>query len=105
MSTRDKDGAQLRTAPRIKIFQPAEMERGGAPVRVHLLNISTGGALVHAPAVPVVGEEVRLTCGVPLGVARVQWTSATRFGVRFADPIGAARLAAIVESAQIPVGA
>lgn len=105
MSIRDGHGAELRTAPRIKIFQPAEMALGsGAPMRVHFLNISTGGALVHASRVPAVGEEVQLSCGIPLGLARVQWTGGSRFGVQFADPIGPAQLEAIVGSAQASAG-
>lgn len=88
MSTSDEDGAHLRAAPRIKLFQPAEMTRGAdAPVRVHLLNLSTGGALIHCDTPPPVGETVRLVCGVALGSARVQWAEGNRFGVKFARPI------------------
>lgn len=97
MPKNDKDGARLRAAPRIKTFQPAEMSHGmGEPLRVHLLNLSTGGALVHASTAPAIGQEVRLTCGIPLGSARVQWTEGNRFGVRFADPIGPEQVDRIV---------
>jgi hypothetical protein len=97
MPTSDREGAKLRAAPRIKIFQPAGMAHGsGAPTRVHLLNISISGAQVHAPRAPAAGDEVWLDCGIPLGAARVQWTSGNRFGVKFADPIDAAQLEAIL---------
>jgi hypothetical protein len=92
-------GRDLRQAPRIKIFQPAEMAHGGGegePARVHLLNISTGGALVYGVPTPQVGESVRLACGVSLGEARVAWRSGKRFGVAFAEPIGEARVAEIL---------
>jgi hypothetical protein len=99
----DKGGAAQRAAPRIKIFQPAEMAcASGAPLRVHLLNISAGGALVYAPKVPAVGEHVQLHCGVALGSARVQWAGGNRFGVKFADPIGPGELEAILGSSQVP---
>jgi hypothetical protein len=97
MGTGDKDGARRRAAPRIKIFQPAEIQWGrDAPRRVHLLNISTGGALLYGDEVPAVGSEVRLACGIPLGSARVQWIRKQRFGVAFANPLGAAQIDAIV---------
>ena len=97
MRISDRDGAQMRTAPRIKIFQAGEIRRGAeAPRRVHLLNISSGGALLYADSVPTVGEQVRLACGIPLGTARVQWSSGQRFGVAFKHPIGPAQIAAVI---------
>jgi len=97
MQTSDKDGARRRSAPRIKIFQPAEIVCGaGAPQRVHLLNISTGGALVYGDIAPEVGAQVQLSCGTALGSARVQWSSGRRFGVAFAEPIGAKQIDELV---------
>ena len=97
MRTSDKNGAQKRAAPRIKIFLAGEIRCGaGEPRRAHLLNISTGGALVYADAVPDIGEELRLACGVPLGLARVQWRNGRRFGVAFMQPISDALIDAIV---------
>lgn len=97
MRTSDKDGARLRAPPRIKIFQPAEIRCGSdAPRRVHLLNISTHGALVHGDIVPQLGAEVRLLCGVALELARVRWRSGKRFGVAFAEPIAQAAIDALV---------
>ncbi len=97
MRTNDKDGAHQRAAPRVKIFQPAEIKSSaGEQHRVHLLNISTGGALVYGDAAPEVGEQVRLVCGIQLGPARVQWRSGRRFGVAFTKPIAPTQLDAIV---------
>jgi hypothetical protein len=97
MQTSDKDGAHRRTAPRIKIFQPAEIRCGAdAPQRVHLLNISTGGALVYGDTAPEVGAQVELDCGIALGPARVQWSSGRRFGVAFTEPIGPQQIDALV---------
>lgn len=89
----------MRATSRIKIFQPAEMERAGVERRVHLLNISLGGALVYADSAPEPGEEIRLTSGIPLGTARVQWCSGQRFGVAFRNPLSPEQLAAIVRHA------
>ena len=97
MQSSDKDGAHQRAAPRIKIFQPAELRCGTeAPCRVHLLNISTGGALIYADAAPEVGTQVQLACGKVSGRARVQWRDGHRFGVAFAEPIAAAKIDALV---------
>lgn len=106
MRISEKDGAQMRAAPRVKIFQAGEMRCGaGEPARVHLLNISTGGALVYAEHVPAVGEQVQLACGVPLGAARVQWSSGRRFGVAFAEPIGPAKIEAVIRTQEAMVEA
>src|SRR4051812_31766168 len=97
MPTKDKDGAHLRVHPRIKIFQPAEMSQGsGQAERVHLLNISKGGAMVHCAKAPGVGEVVRLVCGAHLGLARVQWSNGRSFGVAFAQPISSEQIERLV---------
>lgn len=92
-------GRDLRREARLKIFQPAEMlhEGDGDPARVHLLNISSGGALVYSETCPGVGKSVRLACGVPLGEARVAWRAGRRFGIAFAQPLGEARLAQVLD--------
>lgn len=90
-------GRDHRREPRIKIFQPAELEQeGGESARVHLLNISSGGALVYGEP-PRVGDAVRLACGVVLGEARVAWRTGRRFGVAFVRPLGQAKLAEVLQ--------
>jgi hypothetical protein len=104
MRTNDKDGARMRAAPRVKIFQAGEMRSGSdEPRRVHLLNISSGGALLYADSVPMVGEQVRLICGIALGTARVQWSAGRRFGVAFTRPIGAAQMAVVIGEREEPI--
>ncbi|MCD2323371.1 PilZ domain-containing protein [Sphingomonas sp. IC-56] len=78
---------ERRRAPRAKLFQPAEMGARGGDVRVHVLNLSTSGALVYGDRTPSEGEQVRLTCGIALGVGRVAWVSGRRFGVQFLRPL------------------
>ncbi|WP_166745788.1 PilZ domain-containing protein [Sphingomonas naasensis] len=98
MPTIDRGGTHPRAAARLKIFRPGEMERGGATTRVHLLNISTGGALLYAETAPAVGAEIRLTSGIALGPARVQWSSGRRFGVAFRTPLTPGQLAAMLQA-------
>jgi hypothetical protein len=81
------DKEERRLAPRAKLFQPAQMHGRGGDVRVHVLNLSTSGALVYGDRTPGEGEQVRLTCGVSLGVGRVAWVSGRRFGVQFLRPL------------------
>ncbi|SRR5258706_9049574 len=83
----DRLGGDRRSATRLKIFQPAEMEQSAAQDRVHLLNLSTTGALIYGEAAPPIGATVTLTCGLPLGEARVAWAGGRCFGVAFATPL------------------
>jgi hypothetical protein len=96
---------ERRRAPRLKIFQPAELHRQGERARVHLLNISTGGALVYGQAPAEVGEAVRLSCGVPTGTARVAWRSGRRFGIAFDVPIAPLRLEQIMRAQETLIAA
>jgi hypothetical protein len=90
---------ERRRAPRVKLFQPAEMRNtSGQTTRVHLLNVSTTGALVYGDAAPGIGEELSLACGIALGEARVAWRVGRRFGVAFARPIAPAQVEAMVRA-------
>lgn len=78
------DGARhLRAAPRYKVFQPTEMRGADGVKRVHLLNLSVGGALVHADEAPALGTVLSVRCGGALISARVAWAAGRRFGVAF----------------------
>lgn len=93
------DGARNRRATRYKIFQPAEMSVGAAPpARVHLLNVSAGGALVYGDSVPPLGTQLTLACGGLHSSARVAWSDGRRFGIQFARPIAEAQVQAILAS-------
>jgi hypothetical protein len=83
-----EDGAHhLRASPRYKLFQPTEMTTAAGVTRVHLLNVSAGGALVHAPEPPSPGALLRLQCGDEQRVARVAWSKGPRFGAAFSLPL------------------
>lgn len=78
---------ERRAAPRIKIFQPAELGLRDTKLRAHLLNISTSGTLIYARTRVAHGERVHLRCGFDLGAARVIWSDGVRIGVSFESPL------------------
>lgn len=82
-------GAAARDSRRLKVFQPAALASasGGDPLRIHLLDLSSTGALAHADAPPPTTACVTITCGAMEVGATVVWTSGRRFGLRFAAPV------------------
>lgn len=77
----------LRATPRYKLFQPTEICTDGSTRRVHLLNLSTGGALIYATDPPPRGTPLRVSCGARSLPARVAWNDGRRFGVAFFTPL------------------
>jgi hypothetical protein len=89
--------AERRLAPRLKTFQHAEMTLADdTPQRVHLLNLSTGGALVYGAA-PAIGTQVTLDGEFAIGRARVAWRRGRCFGIAFERPLPVWRLAALID--------
>lgn len=72
------------------------MTVAGATSRVHLLNLSQTGALIHAEAPPPVGTTIQLRCGKTGWLARVVWSADKRLGVVHAPPLAPATIAALV---------
>jgi hypothetical protein len=72
--------------PRFKLFQPTEMIVSGQASRVHILNISISGALVHSAQPVALASLVELQCGSHLRAARVAWVNGLRAGVAFSIP-------------------
>ena len=85
-----------RAYARMKVFQPGEMEWGGSRARIHLLDLSRGGALVYAQVPPPVGSILRFVEPACLAAARVVWVRGKRFGVAFAAPLSDALVALII---------
>ncbi len=83
----DHGAAADRVQPRFKLFQPATMVIANELVRVHLLDLSTSGALIHAPVPPAMAAIVRLECAGRMRMARVVWVAGNRFGIAFALPL------------------
>jgi hypothetical protein len=86
----------LRAKPRFKLFQPVQMIASGGARRVHLLNLSAGGALVHAADPPAPGTAIQLCPGASFRSARVAWTNGRRFGVTFTTPLPDAHVAQVI---------
>jgi hypothetical protein len=90
-------GAQdLRATPRHKLFQPTEMTTDGMTRRVHLLNLSAGGALIFAANPPMPGAILQLACGGHSLPARVAWRAERRFGVAFITPLAEAEVSEVI---------
>lgn len=77
------DTASLRAKPRLKIFHPTEMRLRTDRVRVHLLDLSATGALVHCAAPPPLGTMVEIECGGTQRKARVVRSEGPKFGIQF----------------------
>lgn len=89
-------GSERRGKPRIKIFQPAEMKTASEVTRVHLLNLSATGALVHLRPPPPVGAFVQIDCGTDPRPARVAWCKDSHFGVVFVTPLADEQVSEII---------
>ena len=82
--------------PRHKVFLPAEMVGPTGAVRVHLLNLSTTGALAYGEPVPGPGAVVQMRCGDKAWLARIVWAQDKRFGIVHVVPLATAAVAALV---------
>lgn len=92
------DGAHhQRAKPRYKLFAPTEMTVSGKTRRAHILNISEGGALLHANETPRAHEYVYVVCGEQSRGARVAWVRGTRFGVAFTTALAPVQLDKVVQ--------
>ena len=83
-------------ATRHKVFLPAELIGPDGTTRVHILNLSATGALIHADAPPMTGATVRLSCGAIGWGARVMWSQGKRFGIMNQVPLTIAQTATLV---------
>lgn len=86
----------MRAAVREKIFEPASLATGAKSVRVHLLDISTGGAKIHCPTPLSIGAAVVLAWAGEERVAYVAWSVGPRCGVRFRIPLTADRIETLI---------
>lgn len=85
-----------RGQTRHKVFLPAEMAGCEGASRVHLLNLSPAGALVHGDAAPRPGQVVQFSCADVSWLARVVWSEQKRFGVVHVTPMAARTLDTLV---------
>ena len=96
--TEDRDDVRrLRAKPRLKAFQPTEMRRAdGVVAKVHLLDLSGTGALVHAAEPPATGETVHLFLNGAFRAGDVAWSEERRFGLHFRVPMTDAQVAELL---------
>jgi hypothetical protein len=89
-----------RIAKRYKVFEATRMHAPSGEARVHLINISESGALLHAAsaAVPIPGAAVRLEISGQEMPARVVWADGDRFGVMFLRRLSAECIARLIRS-------
>ncbi|MBV9843317.1 MAG: PilZ domain-containing protein [Sphingomonadaceae bacterium] len=92
------DPQQARIARRYKVFEATRMTCGAAESRVHIINLSLTGALVHATHPPEPGAHVTIDLAEMGVAARVVWIVGERFGVAFDKPLDENALARIVPS-------
>ena len=85
-----------RSPARHKTFLVTDAVMDGAGRRVHVLNLSTGGALLHCAAAPDRGL-VQVRIGQELRMAQVRWTTPDRLGVSFLSPIAQATISAAID--------
>ena len=78
---------------RVKVFEPVLMHRGGLDERIHLLNLSSGGANIHAIVTLTPGQSVRLRLAGSWIAGRVTWTRNSYCGIIFGQPLGRELLA------------
>lgn len=87
MLSRASTEAAARCAKRVKVFQPAQLVRDGASLRIHLLDVSETGALAHAQEPTAAGARVRVECEGVVREASVRWCEGPRFGLVFDRPL------------------
>jgi hypothetical protein len=88
------DRASVRRQPRLKVFQPAQLRVGEASTRVHVLDVSALGALMHGRVDLDPGRQVTLVCCGWTRGASIAWAAGGRFGLRFKEPLTTAQIAA-----------
>ena len=94
-STNSDSGAP-RAARRLKVFLPAMLTRGGVDLRVHLLDISSTGALLHATMAIPANEQIVLRWEGLTWSGTVMWSAGNRFGIAFAREIAEEQIAQVL---------
>lgn len=89
-------GTKPRIAARHKMFEPVVLHLRGMPLRAHILDLSTTGALAHCDRPPSTGDRVMIETKGIMVVAHVVWVRAKRFGVHFDIALSDAMVAGLV---------
>jgi len=81
-----------RQGERTRVLLQASLLASGRPMRVHLLDLSSHGALAHAIVPPQIGEIVWLVCKGAEILSRTAWVRGSRFGLAFDKPVAPVKL-------------
>jgi len=85
-------------AARHKIFEPASAEMNGETVRVHLINVSHDGALLHLGEGVSSGDRIIVRVRDTDLPALIMWAKPPRCGVRFDRPVSSCLLRTILSA-------
>jgi hypothetical protein len=91
-----RSGPMPRTAARHKMFEPVVLRLRGTPLRAHILDLSTTGALAHCDHPPQSGDRVWIEAEGVTAIAHVVWVRAKRFGLHFDVPLSYAMVQQVV---------
>lgn len=80
---------------RLKIFQLGELRVGSRTLRVHVLDISRGGARLHCPLPTEPGSPVILRWETHFWRGVIAWSAGDKCGIRFHVPLCADVISAI----------
>jgi hypothetical protein len=94
-----RSGPMPRTAARHKMFEPVVLRLRGTPLRAHILDLSSSGALAHCDQPPQAGDRVRIEAQGVAAIAHVVWVRAKRFGLHFDVPLSDVTVQQIVRGA------
>ena len=81
-----------RQGERTRVLLQASLLAGGRPMRIHLLDLSSHGALGHADDPPDSGTIVWLVCKGTEILSRTAWVRGSRFGLAFDNPVPSSKL-------------
>lgn len=87
----------MRVAAREKIFEPASLSAGAKSARVHMLDVSTGGAKIHCPTPLAIGASVVLAWAEEERIAHVAWSAGARCGLQFRTPLTTVQIEALTQ--------
>ena len=85
-----------RALPRRKTFEPVVLRVAEVAHRAHMLNLSVGGACLHARCALAIWDTVVIQVAGRSLPGRVSWVAGDRCGVRFTRPLTAAEVDGIV---------
>ena len=85
-----------RALPRSKTFEPVVLRVADVDHRAHMLNLSVGGACLHARCSLAIWNHVVIDIAGRSLSGRVSWVAGDRCGVRFTNPLTMAEVNLIV---------